>query len=83
MNFIAGTIILVLIGYGRKDPLLDDRKMNEDEVIDKAFCIMKYFMEQVNMRKLMFVNMELMTDLFIRIDDKIKELSPKMWDIIH
>ena len=84
MNFVASIIILVLIGYGRKDdPNIENKKLDETEIENKTFCIFRYLMEDKGIRKLMIISPELLTDLYLRIDEKIKELSPKMWEVIQ
>ena len=83
MNFITSVILTTLIGYGDKASPLVDNRINYEEVEEKAFCILKHIMEECGVRKLMIIEVEMLTDLSLRLTDRIKELSPSMLALIE
>lgn len=72
MNFITSVIITTLINYGDKTNPLIDNRVNYEEIEEKAYCILRYIMEECGVRKLMLIEPGMLADLSLRLNDRIK-----------
>ena len=82
MNFVVAIILLTLTNYGVKVSPFHDGKSDMRDIEEKSFVILRYLMEEKGVRKMMFINADLIADISLRLDDLIAELSPEMSHLI-